>query len=146
MLRNGLTEFGLSSVGGYENGGFTQPPSWPGVYAWVEIVDGTAIPRRIGKAVSGLRGRFSHLNRWLEGRLYPNDVREQAVRLFTLQAFACMAKLEIWAIQVDDPAEARNLEQRLRELHHSTLTLDLQAKGSWIKQKMAEWHCRRSNE
>ncbi len=144
-LRNGLTEFGFAPVSGYQNGAFTPTPSWTGVYAWAEIVDGTPIPRRIGKAVSGLRGRFRHLNDWLAGTLKPHDAREQAVRHFTLHAFACMAKLEIWAVQVDDPAEARDLEQRLRELHRSTLTLDLQVKGSWIERKMAEWRRGRAN-
>lgn len=131
-------------IGTFERGQFVVSPEWrgkKGVYVWAHRERGAVVPRRVGIAcgTSGISGRHALHNNWLSGRFKPDDLREQAVRRFTLEGLGLSA--ELWAVEISDRELASAFEDGFRDLYASSLTVDLSVKTGWIKQRMNEWRC-----
>jgi hypothetical protein len=145
-MEQGLCALGFDHVGAYQPERFELlacARNWRSVYLWVQLVDRSLVPRRVGIACGrgGLGARFTLHNRWLAGGFKPNDPREQEVRRLTLLGLGSPA--EVWATQVETRDVARALETRLRNQWGDRLALDLKVRASWIALQMSAWRSRR---
>ena len=133
---------GFHKIGTFEAGQFSWTDAWRGrrgVYVWAHRDSGSLTPRRVGIAcgTSGVGGRHILHNRWLAGRFKPQDIREQAVRRFTLEGLGAYA--ELWAIEIPEREDAAAFERRFRAAYEPCLNVDLSVRSSWIKKRMNEW-------
>ena len=147
MSLNGQTRFDeafpdFKKIGSFESGQFSLLDAWRGkrgVYVWAHRDGDNLMPRRVGIAcgTSGIGGRHALHNRWLAGLFKPENLREQAVRRFTLEGLG--ANAELWAVEIPEREDASTFEKNFRAVYEPHLNVDLSVKSSWIKKRMIEW-------